>query len=311
MLPTAPGEAPTEPVKPEDINVDRIIHYNRAYRLKPVTTKWVDEDGNELKTPVTDDTTKEHGDIDGYSFVRSDEDTLENVTHVFRQHTTSWIDIDTKESLKDKVKGIKEHGDIKEYYFVETETTPTGDVIHKFKAVTTSYVTEEGEEVYPTDKGTHKERPHKDYSYRRTEVDEHGNTKHIYAVFHTDYVDEDLSRIAERERGQQNEKQIPGYEYIRSIPEPEKALITHVYRQVITSWQDEGGKTLKPNDKGIQPHGDITDYVYVRTETKPNGDNVHIFKQAGKEPTNDFGVLGLVATSVLSAFGIKKLKKLI
>ena len=309
VAPTAPGEAPTEPVKPEDINVDRTIHYHRAYRLKPVTTKWVDEDGNELKTPVTDDTTKEHGDIDGYSFVRSDEDTLENVTHVFRQHTTSWIDIDTKESLKDKVKGIKEHGDIKEYYFVETETTPTGDVIHKFKAVTTSYVTEEGEEVYPTDKGTHKERPHKDYSYRRTEVDEHGNTKHIYAVFHTDYVDEDLSRIAERERGQQNEKQIPGYEYIRSIPEPEKALITHVYRQVITSWQDEGGKTLKPNDKGIQPHGDIAGYVYVRTETKPNGDNVHIFKKAGKEATNDFGVLCLVATSVLSAFGIKKLKK--
>ena len=163
--------------------------------------------------------------------------------------------------------------------------------------------------MYPVDKGTHKERPHKDYSYRRTEVDEHGNTKHIYAVFHTDYVDEDLSRIAERERGQQNEKQIPGYEYIRSIPEPEKALITHVYRQVITSWQDEGGKTLKPNDKGIQPHGDIAGYVYVRTETKPNGDNVHIFKKAGKEATNDFGVLGLVATSVLSAFGIKKLKK--
>jgi IS605 OrfB family transposase len=51
VAPTAPGEAPTEPKKPEDIDVSRTIHYHRAYRLKPVTTKWVDEDGNELKTP--------------------------------------------------------------------------------------------------------------------------------------------------------------------------------------------------------------------------------------------------------------------
>lgn len=161
--PVAPGEAPTEPTKPEDIDVSGTIHYHRAYRLKPVTTKWVDEEGNELKTPVTDDTTKEHGDITGYSFVRSDEDESENVTHVFKQHETSWV--------------------------------------------------------------------------------------------------------------------------------------------------EEGGKTLKPTDKGIQEHGEFSGYTYIRTETKSNGDVVHTFKKVSKEPTNDYGIIGFVATSVLSLAGIVALKK--
>ena len=309
VAPTAPGEAPTEPVKPEDINVDRTIHYHRTYRLKPVTTKWVDEEGNELKTPVTDDTTKEHGDITGYSFVRSDEDENENVTHVFKQHTTSWVDIDTNESLKNTEKGIKEHGDIEKYYFVESETKPTGDVVHKFRAVTTSYVTEKGEEVFPTEKGTHKEKAHKDYSYKRTEVDKHGNTKHIYVKFNTEYMDEDKNRIANREEGAKDPKEIPGYEYIRSIPDIENTLITHVYRKVTTSWVEEGGKTLKPTDKGVQEHGEFSGYTYIRTETKSNGDVVHTFKKVSKEPTNDYGIIGFVATSVLSLVGIVALKK--
>lgn len=309
VAPVVPGEAPTEPVKPEDVDVSRTIHYHRAYRLKPVTTKWVDEDGNELKTPVTDDTTKEHGDITGYSFVRSNEDELENVTHVFKQHETSWIDIDTNESLKDTVKGIKEHGDIEKYYFVESETKPTGDVVHKFRAVTTSYVTEKGEEVFPTEKGTHKEKAHKDYSYKRTKVDKNGNTKHIYVKFNTEYMDEDKNRIANREEGAKDPKEIPGYEYIRSIPDIENTLITHIYRQVTTSWVEEGGKTLKPTDKGIQEHGEFSGYTYIRTETKSNGDVVHTFKKVSKEPTNDFGIVGFAVTSVLSLVGIVALKK--
>lgn len=309
VAPVVPGEAPTEPVKPEDVDVSRTIHYHRAYRLKPVTTKWVDEDGNELKTPVTDDTTKEHGDITGYSFVRSDEDELENVTHVFKQHTTSWIDIDTNESLKDTVKGIKEHGDIEKYYFVESETKPTGDVVHKFRAVTTSYVTEKSEEVFPTEKGTHKEKAHKDYSYKRTEVDKNGNTKHIYVKFNTEHMDEDKNRIANREEGAKDPKEIPGYEYIRSIPDIENTLITHIYRQVTTSWVEEGGKTLKPTDKGVQEHGEFSGYTYIRTETKSNGDVVHTFKKVSKEPTNDFGIVGFAVTSVLSLVGIVALKK--
>lgn len=310
VAPVAPGEAPTEPVKPEDVDVSRTIHYHRAYRLKPVTTKWVDEEGNELKTPVTDDTTKEHGDITGYSFVRSDEDESENVTHVFKQHTTSWVDIDTNESLKNTEKGIKEHGDIEKYYFVESETKPTGDVVHKFRAVTTSYVTEKGEEVFPTEKGTHKEKAHKDYSYKRTEVDKHGNTKHIYVKFNTEYMDEDKNRIANREEGAKDPKEIPGYEYIRSIPDIENTLITHIYRQVTTSWVEEGGKTLKPTDKGVQEHGEFSGYTYIKTETDAHGNIVHTFEKNGSVPTGveDTSLISLI-TGSLSALGIIILNK--
>lgn len=249
------------PEKPEPVkyNGNNTITYTR-FEVKQLTTEWVDEDGKELKPLVTDDTIKEHGDIEGY-------------------------------------------------YFIETETKPTGDVVHKFKQIVTTFVTEEGKEVFPQEKGKQKEKSHKDYSYKKTETDEHGNIKHIYHMFHTDFVDEDMNKIADREDGIQNQKDVPGYIYVRSEPKPDKDLVTHIYKQVTTSWLDENGKELKPVDKGSQPHGEFTGYTYIKTETDKSGNTIHTFKKASKEPTNDFGIIGLTATSVLSLMGIKVLNK--
>lgn len=249
------------PEKPEPIkyNGNNTITYTR-FEVKQLTTEWVDEDGKELKPLVTDDTIKEHGDIEGY-------------------------------------------------YFAETETKPTGDVVHKFRQIVTTFVTEDGKEVFPQEKGKQKEKPHKDYSYKKTETDEHGNVKHIYHMFHTDFVDEDMNKIADREDGAQNQKDVPGYIYVRSEPKPDKDLVTHIYKQVTTSWLDENGKELKPVDKGSQPHGEFTGYTHIKTETDKSGNTIHTFKKASKEPTNDFGIIGLTVTSVLSLMGIKVLNK--
>ena len=249
------------PEKPEPIkyNGNNTITYTR-FEVKQLTTEWVDEDGKELKPLVTDDTIKEHGDIEGY-------------------------------------------------YFAETETKPTGDVVHKFRQIVTTFVTEDGKEVFPQEKGKQKEKPHKDYSYKKTETDEHGNVKHIYHMFHTDFVDEDMNKIADREDGAQNQKDVPGYIYVRSEPKPDKDLVIHIYKQVTTSWLDENGKELKPVDKGSQPHGEFTGYTYIKTETDKSGNTIHTFKKASKEPTNDFGIIGLTVTSVLSLMGIKVLNK--
>ena len=249
------------PEKPEPIkyNGNNTITYTR-FEVKQLTTEWVDEDGKELKPLVTDDTIKEHGDIEGY-------------------------------------------------YFAETETKPTGDVVHKFRQIVTTFVTEDGKEVFPQEKGKQKEKPHKDYSYKKTETDEHGNVKHIYHMFHTDFVDEDMNKIADREDGAQNQKDVPGYIYVRSEPKLDKDLVTHIYKQVTTSWLDENGKELKPVDKGSQPHGEFTGYTYIKTETDKSGNTIHTFKKASKEPTNDFGIIGLTVTSVLSLMGIKVLNK--
>ncbi len=60
------------------------------------TTNWVDEDGNVLAPPVTDEDTKEPGSIDGYTFVETKTDDDGNVTHVFKknEYTTNWVDED-------------------------------------------------------------------------------------------------------------------------------------------------------------------------------------------------------------------------
>lgn len=43
--------------------------------------------------------------------------------------------------------------------------------------------------------------------------------------------------------------------------------------------KDKTNNQLKKQD-GTHEHGDIDSYVYVRTETKENGDLVHVFKKA-------------------------------
>lgn len=97
-------------------------------------TRWVDISGKELKTTVTDTTTKPAGDIEHYSFVESRTDDDGNVTHVFRQYTTKWVD-ESGTELKDMVtdKDTKEHGEIKSYTFVRTEIKDNGDIVHIYK----------------------------------------------------------------------------------------------------------------------------------------------------------------------------------
>ena len=69
-------------------------------KVKLIITKWVDENGNELK-PADAKTPKvlgeeneafEHGEIDGYEFLRTEVDENgEVVTHIFRKVTSSGI----------------------------------------------------------------------------------------------------------------------------------------------------------------------------------------------------------------------------
>lgn len=292
---------------------------NVTHVFRQYTTKWVDDSGKELKDMVTDKDTKEHGTIQDYAYVNSETDTNGNVTHIFRQYTTKWVDEDNKE-LKTPVTtdSVKEHGDIPNYAYVTTNTDEKGNVTHVFRQYTTEWIDEDGKELKDIVKGA-SPMPRgdeiKDYKFVESKTDEKGNVKHIFKQFITRWVNTELEDLDDAVKTSEfkDAKTFENYQFVETREVGNTR--THIYRRYNTFWVEEKtNKELKKENKLVKEPGDITSYVYVRTETKENGDLVHIYKKV--EPKkNDVptGVKSNVVltgiTLILSAFGITILNK--
>ena len=242
------------------------LTYSRVL-IRQLTTKWINKDGKELKTPVTDTDIKPAGTVVHYAFDHDDTDGDGNVTHIFKQLETRWQDRSGK-TLKEPVKddSIQDKGNIDNYAFVETKTE--GDI-----------------------------------------------TTHIFTQFTTSWIDENSKNLKEPTKADEfkKEEQFEGYKLIDT--KEEGRIRTYIYHKLTTEWVEENtNKQLKKQD-GVHDHGDINSYAYVRTETKENGDIVHIFKKVEEQKKNDVptGVastsLVSLITSGLSVLGITVLNK--
>lgn len=292
---------------------------NVTHVFRQYTTKWVDDSGKELKDMVTDKDTKEHGNIPDYAYMNSETDTNGNVTHIFRQYTTKWVDEDNKE-LKTPVTtdSVKEHGDIPEYAYVTTNTDEKGNVTHVFRQYTTEWIDEDGKELKDIVKGASpmpKGDDIKDYKFVESKTDEKGNVKHIFKQFTTRWVNtelEDLDDVVKTSEFK-DAKTFENYQFVETREVGNTR--THIYRRYNTFWVEEKtNKELKKENKLVKEPGDITSYVYVRTETKENGDLVHIYKKV-EQKKNDVptgvksNILLTGITLILSALGIAVLNK--
>jgi len=305
------------------------IYYSRVL-IRQLTTEWVDKDGKELKTPITDTDIKPAGTISHYVFDHDDTDNEGNVRHVYKQLETRWEDRNGK-TLKEPVKdsSIQDKGTINDYAFVETKTegditthifrqfntkwvdeenkdikpefvgdktkdkedidnyafvnteTVDGNLIHHYRQYTTEWVTEDNTPI--KDKFTGKEVKDSgtvpNYKFLETKTDEKGNVKHIFAQFTTSWVDENKKELSEPTKTDEfrKEEQFEGYTLINTKEEGRTKVYT--YHKLTTEWvEDKTNVQLKKQD-GIHEHGDINSYSYVRTETKENGDLVHVFKK--------------------------------
>lgn len=309
---------PSVVTPPQVGDIANTITYNRV-AVRQVNTRWIDINGKELKTPVTDTSTKPAGDIDKYAFVESRTDDDGNVTHVFRQYTTKWVD-DSGKELKDMItdKDTKEHGTIQDYAYVNSETDTNGNVTHIFRQYTTKWVDEDGKELKDIVKGASpmpKGDDIKDYKFVESKTDEKGNVKHIFKQFTTRWVNtelEDLDDVVKTSEFK-DAKTFENYQFVETREVGNTR--THIYRKYNTYWVEEKtNKELKREDKLVKEPGDINSYTYVRTETKENGDLVHIFKKV-EQKKNDVptGVKSNIVltgiTLILSLFGITVLNK--
>ena len=284
--PKPPIDEPAEPPVanyPQVGEIANTITYNRV-AVKQVDTRWIDISGKELKTPVTDTTTKPAGDIEHYSFVESRTDDDGNVTHVFRQYTTKWVD-ESGTELKDMVtdKDTKEHGTIQDYAYVNSETDNNGNVTHIFRQYTTKWVDGDNKELKPLVSGDsvkeHGDIP--DYAYVTTNTDERGNVTHVFRQYITEWVDEDGNSLKDSVKGSSTVEKgndIKDYKFVESKTD-EKGNVKHIFKQFTTKWVttslDELDKPVKTDE--FKDSKTFENYQFVETREVGNT-RTHIYR---------------------------------
>ena len=291
---------------------------NVTHVFKQLITKWVDQSGKELKESVKGDTVQDKGTIDNYAFVETKTEG-DITTHIFRQFSTKWVDENNKD-IKPEFVGnkTKDKEDISDYAFVNTETVD-GNLIHHYRQYTTEWVTEDNTPL--KDKFTGKEVKDSgtipNYKFLETKTDENGNVKHIFVQFTTSWIDENNKNLTEPTKTDafREEKQFEGYKLINTKEEGRTKVYT--YHKLTTEWVEDKTNTKLKKQDGTHEHGDINSYVYVRTETKENGDLVHVFKKVEQKksdiPTgvnnNNLISLFIILISSIGLFVINMFKK--
>ena len=276
---------------------------NVRHVYKQLETRWEDTSGKTLKEPVKDDAIQDKGNIEDYSFVET-KTSGDITTHVFRQYSTKWVDENSKD-IKPEFVGAKtkDKEDVDNYAFVNTETVD-GNLIHHYRQYTTEWVTEDN--IPLKDKFTGKEVKDSgtipNYKFLETKTDEKGNVKHIFAQFTTSWVNEDNKNLAEPAKADEfkKEEQFEGYKLIDTKEEGRTKVYT--YHKLTTEWVEDKTNTQLKKQDGTHEHGNINSYVYVRTETKENGDLVHMFKKAEqkKEQKKDDIPTGVHSNGLIS-----------
>ena len=171
------------------------------YVYRKVETKFVDENGKEIKS--SEKGTKSKEEISEYVFKETKKDEKGNTIHVYTKkssstvlipntengQTTIWKDVDGN-IIKTQENGKKEHSVINGYVYDHSEEDKDGNTTHIYRKVNsttsevnekqTSYVDENGKAVQTTKQGQHPQDKIAGYEFVRTETDANGNVRHVY-----------------------------------------------------------------------------------------------------------------------------------
>lgn len=279
---------------------------------KEVTTSWVDEKGNPLKS--TEKGTKDAGTIPGYDFVKTNKDNDGNITHVFKKTpdkevTTSWVDKSGK-PIKTTEKGVKEHGDIPGYKYVKTIKDKDGNVIHIFEKVDilhTYWFDIDGKELKNKAEGTLPDKEGDDitgYTLVQTHVitqnDLNGSFKDSATNFKvgdvlniykktpnvkvtTEWINDKTGEaLKPKQEGSHPDKEgddISGYKLVSVKTDDQGNVVNSYVKQIKTTWVDKNGKPIKPSEDGEKEHGDVPGYKFIETKKDKDGNVVHIFEK--------------------------------
>ena len=261
-----------------------------VYRL--VKTRWIDEKGVPLKTPVDGTYPDNEGDdIPGYELVRIENKDDGDTVNVYRKKSngpttpnkkrhTRWVD-DKGTPLKPQKDGEfpdTEGDDIPGYKLIRIERDTDGNVTNVYKKVKTRWVDEAGNPLKPETEGEYPDREGDDVpGYRLVKIvkDKDGNTINIYRKIPNEPTDPEKpvekpknpekpvekpknpEKPVEKPKNPEKpvEKPKDPEKPVEKPKDPEKPVEKPkvTEKSKKTRWVDEHGTPLKPETEGTLP----------------------------------------------------------
>ena len=276
-----------------------------VYRL--VKTRWIDEKGVPLKTPIDGTYPDNEGDdIPGYELVRIENKDDGDTVNVYRKKSngpltpnrkrhTRWVD-DKGTPLKPQKDGEfpdTEGDDIPGYKLIRIERDNDGNVTNGYKKVKTRWVDEAGNPLKPETEGEYPDREGDDVpGYRLVKIvkDKDGNTINLYRKIPNEPTDPEKPVEKPKNPEKPVEKPKDPEKPVEKPKDPEKPVekpkepVKPVEKPKVTEkskktrWVDEHGTPLKPETEGTFPDkegDDVPGYRLVKITDEPNGDTVN------------------------------------
>jgi surface repeat SSSPR-51 protein len=265
-------------------------------------TKWVDTDGNELKTPEDGSLPDEEGDdVPGYTIVKITTDKDGNVTNVYEktpEPETKWVDKDGN-PLKDPEDGTKpdeEGDDVPGYTLIKITTDKDGNVVNVYEKTPepeTKWVDKDGNPLKDPEDGTKPDEEGDDipgYTLVKITTDKDGNVVNIYEKTPapvTTWVDKDGNPLKDPEDGSKPDEEgddVPGYTLIK-VTTDEDGNVVNIYEKTptpVTTWVDKDGNPLKDPEDGSNPDeegDDVPGYTLIKVTTDEDGNVVNTYEK--------------------------------
>ena len=264
LVPSKDGKNPSETIPGYKlVKTETDEKGNTKHIYEPVTTKYVDKNGNPIPGTTTEEGTKDPKNIPGYKVVETKKLPNGDTEYVYDKVSTRHVDKDGHQIPgTEREEGTKDPKNIPGYKLVSTTTTPNGDTVYTYDSVQTFFKDKDGNLITvdkdnkPVESTEEGEKPAKSipgYRLVETKTLPNGDTEHVYEKVTTPAP--------------------------TPAPTPSPVPQPNPSRQTTTIWTDENGNPLKSSESGAKEPGTIPGYEYVKTVTDPAGTIKHIFRK--------------------------------
>ena len=156
---------------------------NTKHIYEPVTTKFLDKNGNSIPATTTEEGTKDPKNIPGYKVVETKKLPNGDIEYIYEKLTTSYIDEEGHEIPGNPTEdGVYPNKAIPGYRLVESTITPEGDVVNVYAPIQTFFKDKDGNSIpgFPVEKGITPKKEIPGYVFVETKILPNSDIEHIY-----------------------------------------------------------------------------------------------------------------------------------
>ena len=184
LIPSKDGNNPSESIPGyKVVKTETDEKGNTKHIYEPVTTKFLDKNGNPIPETTTEEGTKDPKNIPGYKVVETKKLPNGDIEYIYEKLTTSYIDEEGHEIPGNPTEdGVYPNKAIPGYRLVESTITPEGDVVNVYAPIQTFFKDKDGNSIpgFPVEKGTTPKKEIPGYVFVETKILPNSDIEHIY-----------------------------------------------------------------------------------------------------------------------------------